>query len=67
MDTYHELIENIRESRKRMSKECNHDPETYIKYLKSFNIKYAKQVDAFEKLGGGLSVRAVDEQTTSIE
>ena len=50
MDIYQELIESIRESRRRMSEECNHDPDRYIAYLKSFNAKYSKQVESFQKL-----------------
>lgn len=44
MDTYHELIESIRESRKAMSEACGHDSRRYIAYLESFNTKYSEQV-----------------------
>lgn len=50
MDTYHELIENIRESRKLMSKVCDHNSDKYIAYLKSFNTKYSDQVQLFQEL-----------------
>ena len=50
MDTYQEVIESIRESRRRMSEKCNHDPSRYIAYLQSFNVKYSKQVESFQKL-----------------
>ncbi len=50
MDTYQELIEKIRESRIRMSEACDHDSDKYIAYLKSFNTKYSKQVELFQKL-----------------
>jgi uroporphyrinogen-III decarboxylase len=52
MDTYHELIENIRESRKLMSKVCDHNSDKYIAYLKSFNTKYSDQVQLFQELQG---------------
>lgn len=44
MDTYHELMEDIRESRKAMSEACGHDSRRFIAYLESFNTKYAEQV-----------------------
>jgi hypothetical protein len=50
MDTYQEVIESIRESRRRMSEKCNHDSGRYIAYLQSFNAKYPKQVESFQKL-----------------
>lgn len=52
MDTYHELIESIRESRKLMSKVCDHNSDKYIAYLKSFNTKYSDQVKLFQELQG---------------
>ncbi len=52
MDTYHELIEIIRESRKLMSKVCDHNSDKYIAYLKSFNTKYSDQVKLFQELQG---------------
>ena len=50
MDTYRELIESIRESRKLMSKVCDHNSDKYIVYLKSFNTKYSNQVKLFQEL-----------------
>jgi len=47
MVTSDTIIDEIRESRRRMSKECGHDPARYIKYLKSFNRKYAAQVEKY--------------------
>ena len=44
MTTAESVIEEIRQSRRRMSKECGHDPAQYIDYLKGFNDKYAAQV-----------------------
>jgi len=50
MDTYRELIDSIRESRRRMSEKCNHDPARYLAYLQSFNARYSKQIESFQKL-----------------
>ena len=50
MDTYRELIDSIRESRRRMSEECDHNPARYLAYLRSFNAKYSKQIESFQKL-----------------
>jgi len=50
VDVYRELIEQVRESRRRMSEACEHDLSRYITYLRSFNIKYAEQVARFESL-----------------
>jgi hypothetical protein len=46
------VIEEIRESRKRMSAECGHDPRKFIEYMKQFNEKYADQVREWEKSFG---------------
>ncbi len=48
MDAYQELIDSIRESRRRMSEECNHDPGQLLEYLQSFNARYSKQVELFQ-------------------
>ena len=50
MDAYREMIENIREGRRQLSEKYNHDPVEYIEYLKSLDVKYSKQIRAFEKL-----------------
>jgi len=50
MDIYQEMIQSVRESRMRMSKECNHDSVRYIAYLKTFNGKYSEQIKSFQKL-----------------
>ena len=50
MDAYQKLIDSIRESRKRMSEECDHDPHRYLAYLQSFNATYSKQIELFLKL-----------------
>lgn len=44
-----DLIDEIRESRLRMSKECGHNLAKYIEYLKSFNTKYSDQVELFRR------------------
>ena len=57
MDTYRELIDSIRESRRRMSEECNHDSARYLAYLQSFNARYSKQVELFQnRAADGLAV-----------
>lgn len=57
MDTYRELIDSIRESRRQMSEECNHDSARYLAYLQSFNAKYSKQVELFQnRAADGLAV-----------
>ena len=50
MNSYQELIENIRESRKRMSRDCCHDSDKLIAYLESYNAKYSEQVASFRKI-----------------
>ena len=50
MDTYQELIDSIRESRRRMSEECDHDPARYLAHLRSFDARYSKQIESFQKL-----------------
>ena len=43
------IIEEIRESRRRMSAQCGHDPAMYIEFLKNFNDKYSVQVARYRK------------------
>lgn len=43
------VIEEIRESRRRMSEQCGHDPGKLIEYLQTFNRKYVAQVAEFER------------------
>ncbi|MGD0090809.1 MAG: hypothetical protein ABSE73_12890 [Planctomycetota bacterium] len=50
MPSSEEVIEEIRESRRRMSRECGHDPARYIQYLKTFNRKYSAQVQKYRRL-----------------
>ena len=47
MTTAEQVIEEIRESRIRMSDECGNDPAKYIAYLKEFNDKYSAEVKAY--------------------
>lgn len=55
MDAYQKLIDSIRESRKRMSEECDHDLHRYLAYLQSFNATYSKQIESFLKLRDSVS------------
>ena len=48
MMTSDDVIEEIRESRRRMSEQVEHDPWKYVEYLKAFNRKYATQVERYE-------------------
>ncbi len=43
------VIEEIRESRKRMSERCDHEPAKLIAYLRAFNEKYATQIQEYER------------------
>lgn len=63
MDTYQELIESIRESRRRMSEACGHNSREYIAYLKSFNTKYSDQVKLSQDWQGSKFARPI----TSLE
>ena len=47
MITSDTIMDEIRESRRRMSKECDHDPATYIEYLRTFDQKYAAQIERY--------------------
>jgi hypothetical protein len=49
MTGHDEVIEEIRESRRRLSAECGHDPARYIERLKAFNRKYGAQVVRFQQ------------------
>lgn len=44
------IIEEIRRSRSRMSEECGHDLHRYLQRLKTFNRRYAAQVEKYRKL-----------------
>ena len=43
------VINEIRESRTRMSRECGHDPSKLIAYLQRYNRKYATQVSQYQR------------------
>lgn len=47
------VIEEIRESRRRMSEQCRHDPPKHIEFLKTFNDKYCVQVEKFRRKFSG--------------
>jgi len=49
MTTAEEVIEEIRESRRRISEECGHDLATYIAHLKRLTRKYSRQVQMYHK------------------
>ena len=49
MTTIESVIEEIRESRRRMSRDCGHDPSRLIDYMQTFNRKYASQVEEYRK------------------
>jgi len=44
-----EIIEEIRRSRLRMSREAGHDVARYIQHLKPFNETYRDQVSAYRR------------------
>jgi hypothetical protein len=52
-----DLIDEIRESRLRMSEECKHDLTRYIEYMKSFNAKYSNQVELFRRAHKSFHIR----------
>ncbi len=47
MTTAEQVIEEIRESRRKMSADCGHDPARCVAYLKEFNDKYSAEVKAY--------------------
>ncbi len=49
MNATETVIAEIRESRRRMSEQCGHDPAKYIEYLKTLSDKYAVQVARYRK------------------
>lgn len=58
MITSQTVIEEIRQSRRRMSEQSGHDPAKYIEYLKTFNTKYSSQVEKYRKEPCPPSVKA---------
>ena len=49
MSEIDKIIEEIRESRRRMSAECGHDPARYIEMMKAYNEKFAEQVERYRR------------------
>ena len=49
MTTTQTIINEIRQSRRRMSRECGHDPSKLVAYLEQFNRKYAPQVREYRR------------------
>ena len=47
-----EVIEEIREARRRISKQCDHDPAKYCAYLRSIEHKYAAQIERYRREHG---------------
>ena len=47
--TVQSIINEIREERVRMSRECGHDPSKLIAYLQQYNRKYAAQVSQYRR------------------
>ena len=60
MSSADQIIEEIRQSRYRLSRECGHDVREYIARLKTFNEKYRKQVDAYRQSHPALPAAAPD-------
>jgi len=44
------IIEETRESRRRMSEKAGHNPGKFIEYLKTFNRKYESQIKRYQEL-----------------
>jgi len=51
MTAAEQIIDEIRESRRKLSAQCGHDPVKYIALLKEFNEKYAAEVAAYRNSG----------------
>lgn len=45
-----EAIEEIRTIRHFISEQFSHNPQKYVEYLKSQNVKYADQTERYRKL-----------------
>jgi len=41
-------IEEVRESRNRMSRECGHDPAKLIAYLKQYSLEHSSEIRQYE-------------------
>ena len=49
MTTTEAAIDEVRESRKRMSHDCEHDPSKLIAYLKQYEHKHSSQILEYKK------------------
>ena len=47
--TVQNIMNEVREGRVRMSRECGHDPSKLIAYLQEYNRKYSAQVSQYRK------------------
>lgn len=54
MSDLDQIIEEIRRSRCRMSEQCGHDLRQYLERLKTFNRRYAPQVEKYRKSRTGV-------------
>ena len=52
MITAEQVMEEVRESRRRMSAECDHDPARYTAYLMGLNAKYVTEKGEREEAAG---------------
>ncbi len=43
------VIEQIRESRRRMSEECGHDPARLVELIRRMQPRYSKQIRKYER------------------
>jgi len=59
MNETDKVIEEIREARRILSAQHNHDPIRYIDYLKSLDKKYSKQVAMYQETVKSTEARAV--------
>ena len=65
MTTAESVIEEIRESRRRMSRDCGHDPSKLIDYIQTFNRKYASQVEEYRKRHAGQPITQSADESVS--
>lgn len=47
MKNIHQVIDEIREGRRKISEECHHEPRELVAYLRSLEGKYSAQVEKF--------------------
>ena len=48
MTTTEAAIDEVRESRRRMSRNCGHDPAKLIAYLKQYSREHSSQIRKYE-------------------